>query len=528
MSKKLLYLVVSINLLIASSFFISNIGAGYSKLSSDLHNIIPMCIKFDQPNLYKGDLYLNELDNFKYYTPFFIQTLRFFSKLTNGDYFLSLNIVSFFTHMIYGLSWFFLCYILFKRKFWLALIFSILLRGIIWLPGYEIWGISDLWSIMPRTIYAALFPIPFIFLFLRKKYHLLISSFLIGFIFNFHPISGLGGMLLFVLLIIGLHFFSIKKYTFKESVFALLLMILGALPFVITYFGKTESLVQYDLELYQKAFNSRIPQYFSDPVVFIKKWVSFKSLFFCIPLVSYVCYALFWKKDERKKASILLLLTISLVLIPSISVYIENSINDLFSTNIRMAFQIIRVQKLAIIPGFFALGFLSLSLINNYPRVNKFLPIITISYLIIVVFSNQKLFNYIPFVSDDITRNIYPSISEVFKPNNEKLNDFDKMALYINDNTSNDDVFYGSYMIRSASQRSVVYDRKGASILIEGNPKALISWYLDMKILNKLKGAKKIEFLKEKGVNYILSSTNNFSSTLLAHKIGNQYLYKIQ
>ena len=102
------------------------------------------------------------------------------------------------------------------------------------------------------------------------------------------------------------------------------------------------------------------------------------------------------------------------------------------------------------------------------------------------------------------------------------------MALYINDHTPKDAFFYGSYMIRSASQRSVVYDRKGASILIEGNPKALINWYLDMKILKQLKGAKKIEFLKEKGVNYILSTTNNFSSTLLVHNIGNQYLYKIQ
>ncbi|MBV1923703.1 MAG: hypothetical protein KUG68_06735 [Flavobacteriaceae bacterium] len=305
-------------------------------------------------------------------------------------------------------------------------------------------------------------------------------------------------------------------------------MILGALPFVITYFGKTDSLVQYDLALFQKAFNSRIPQYFSDPIVFIKKWVSFKSLFFIIPLISYICYAFFWRKEERKKASILLLLTISLIIIPSISVYVENSINDLFSTNIRMAFQIIRVQKLAIVPGFFALGFLSLSVLNSYPKANKVLPWITISYIIIVIFSNQKMFNNIPFVLDDITRNIYPSISEVFKPSNEKLNDFDKMALYIDDNTQKDAVFYGSYMIRSASKRSVVYDRKGASILIEGNPKALINWYLDMKIIKQLKEAKKIEFLKSKGVNYILSSNNSFNSNLLVHKIGNQHLYKIQ
>jgi hypothetical protein len=304
-------------------------------------------------------------------------------------------------------------------------------------------------------------------------------------------------------------------------------MTLGALPFVLTYFGKTDSFAQYSLTLYQEAFNSRIPQYFNNPITYLSKWFSFKTLFFCIPLVGYLCYAFFWKKEERKKASILFLLTISLLIIPSISVYVENNINELFSTNIRMAFQIIRVQKLAIIPSYFALGFFALSLINTYPITNRLLPILTTFYLIIILFSNQKIFNQIPFVSDDITRNIYPTISDIFTSKNEKLNDFDKMALFIVSNTPKEAVFYGSYMIRSASKRSVLYDKKGASILIEGNPEALIRWYQDMKIIKGLKSEEKVIFLKDKGVSYILSSKNNFDEKLLIKKIGKQHLYKL-
>ena len=40
----------------------------------------------DNPALFPHDTFANDLDNVKYYTPFYIETLRFITNLTDGNY----------------------------------------------------------------------------------------------------------------------------------------------------------------------------------------------------------------------------------------------------------------------------------------------------------------------------------------------------------------------------------------------------------------------------------------------------------
>src|SRR5690606_12889049 len=94
-SKKLFF-VCLINLLIAIGFYAEHKQAGFTSLVSDVHSIVGIAQKFDDPELFKNDLYLNELDNVKYYTPFFVQPLRFIAGFTNHDYVKALNVMSFF------------------------------------------------------------------------------------------------------------------------------------------------------------------------------------------------------------------------------------------------------------------------------------------------------------------------------------------------------------------------------------------------------------------------------------------------
>ena len=148
-------------------------------------------MKLDNPNSFKNDLYLSDSKDVEYYTPFYVQSLRYLSKITNGDYIEALNILGFITHLIYGMSWFLLFYTL-KKDYWLAIISSLLIRGVVWPPGGELLGISELWTIMPRTVFFALVPLPFIAYVYLKKYTIIISGFLLGFILNFHPLSGIG------------------------------------------------------------------------------------------------------------------------------------------------------------------------------------------------------------------------------------------------------------------------------------------------------------------------------------------------
>ena len=131
MSKKQFFVAIFVNLVIAIAFFISNLNAEVTDISSDLANIIPICKKLDNPSLYQNDLYLGDINNVKYYTPFYVETLRFIAKFTHFDYIQALNVLSLLTHFIYGMLWFYLLFLI-RKDFIIALLFSIF----IWRFGY--------------------------------------------------------------------------------------------------------------------------------------------------------------------------------------------------------------------------------------------------------------------------------------------------------------------------------------------------------------------------------------------------------
>lgn len=517
-------LVITINLLIALGFYTENINSGYSVLASDGLNIIPMAQKFDNPELFKSDLFLNSLDNVKYYTPFFVQPLRFLAKFTNYDYLQALNVFGFISHVLFGILWFFL-FFRFTNSFWVSLILSVIIRGLIWLPGLEIWGIANIWTVMPRTVYSALLPIPFLLISGVNNIRLIASAFVIGLIFNFHPITGLGGILLFLNFLLCYYFsFNQKvKVSYKIIPFILLAISLGMLPFVITYFTKTETNIDYDLKLYREAFLKRIPSSFESPLTFLKQWVHLKTLFFIVPLLTYYFISI-KNKSEFKKAKILLVLTVLLVFLSSISIYIENAVNSLFNLNIRIAFQFIRLQKLAILPAYFAMAFLLVKLKNHK-------TLLSISFMVFVLLlsvSKVKILDKVPLFGDDIFRSILPNSLRIVKSTKPRFNDIDEMMEYILNNTDQDAVFLGPPIIRSAAKRSVVLDKKGASVIIEGNPKQFIQWYLESTEYESLKSEEeKLSFLKNQDVNYILTGKTLNKGVELIHQINRLKLYKI-
>ncbi|WP_299385109.1 hypothetical protein [uncultured Lacinutrix sp.] len=522
------YLIFVIHLIIALGFYIENLNANYSSLSSDLQNIIPVAQKFDNPELFKKDLYVNDINNVKYYTPFFVQPLRFIAKFTNGDYVQVINILNTICHLLFGILWFYLIY-RFIPDFWIALIVSFVIRGIVWLPGLEIWGIADLWAMMPRTLYITLFPIPFLVINLRLN-RLVISGFLIGLIFNFHPITGLGGILLYVsFIILMLFFYKIKDLLNTKNILIIVIAIaIGMLPFIITYFGKTSSTVVYNMDAFLEAFNTRIPRLFFEPLTFLKHWLTFKTLFYVIPIVLYYLVTI-KNKRENTQARLIIILTLILIVLPSVSVYVEQAINNLFNLNFRLSFQLIRSQKVAIIPSFFAIAFL----LNHFKKKieNKcFLPVLASVYFVILIVCKLEVFNSVPFVGDDLSRYVLPNNLSLGSNYKAEKKDSDKMAEYISVNTDQEAVLFGSHVYRAATKRSVVLDPKGASMLIEGNPSRFIQWRKDQKRVGEAKSIKDIiAILKSLEVNYIVSRNENYAIELTAiHTEGNISLYKIQ
>lgn len=526
MNSNKIAIVVLLNLIISFGFYIKNLDANIQEISSDLANIIPVCKKLDNNNLYQKDLFANKVDNVKYYTPFFVQPLRFISKFTHYDYLKALNVLGLITHFFYGIIWFFLFYSL-KRDFWIALIFSVFIRGVLWPPGGELLGISDLWSIMPRTLYSALMPIPFLVYFYCKKFNLIFAALILGIIFNFHPISGIGGILIYVLIYSSyLYINNHSIYTiFKQICIVVLFSFIGMIPFLITYFTNVNNNLIINPDLFNEVLNSRIPSKFLDPILFISSWNRPVTYFFGF------LFILFYFFDTSQKKQIFKILLISIIgifLFANLSVYIETFFNEIFNKNLRLSFQLIRFQKFVLVLFQVANFFLIVLFFNRFKVKEYIKSSLFFLYIFIISLSNNAIFNKTPLISDDLTRLILPVNLQLSKPKEIDYS-YSSMVMYIKKNTKKDAVFYGedSFLIRAGADRSVVLDSKGSSMLIEGNQKQLLEWYLDIKKMKSLKNNKElIIFLKTKNVDYIISKEKKKELNLVK-QINNVFLYKI-
>ena len=518
--------VIVLNLAIALGFFVENRHKCHTVFVSDVLSITPIGVKFDDPSTYQKDLYLNDLDNVRYYTPFFVQPMRFFASIM-GNYIQGINLFGLLASLCFGLLWFF---VLFRvtNSLWAALIVSVLMRGIVWLPGLEMWGISGLWSIMPRTIYYALMPLPFLFFNPNQKEKFPLVALLTGLVFNFHPISGLGGVIIFC----GLYLYAEwqGRFQLRPLVGRLLTtagaLLLGMLPFIYNYFSKTDtSLEGYDAAAFKEAFYYRIPESFEDPMLFLEQWVAVKTLFFAVPLLLLLILS-FYHKRLRVKAYLLWGICLALLVLPLLSLYVESWINAGFGTNLRMAFQLVRIQKLAVLPGFFALAFL-LTELKNYKYV---LPCIFALFSVIILTCKSSFYDKIPFAGNDIARFILPESFNLTPSNRTPdCTSTDRMMTFIKANTPEDAVFVGPPIIRIGARRSVILDVKGSSSLIEGNPKRLIEWHQRRKKLDALTNmSERTLFFKESGADYLLTRHELQAHVELVHTEGKLNLYKLR
>ncbi|MFK7000550.1 hypothetical protein V3470_06040 [Flavobacterium oreochromis] len=497
--------IVFFNLIIASGFYWQQQEATVLELSSDLANIIPICKKIDDPSLFSKDLFLEDLKDVKYYTPFYVQTLRFIAKTVNHDYIKALNILGFITHFIFGLFWY-LAFAKMYRLPWIAFFMSILVRGIVWPPGGELLGISELWTIMPRTLFQAILPVPFIIYIYTKKNKLLLASLSLGFISNFHPISGIGAFTLYWAAYVSYSFLennnSIKKILY-ESVLISTFFTIGILPFIINYFSNIENVINIDRQFFNHAFLTRIPETFINPLKFIIQWNRNVFWFF---LLSFLLFIFLDRSFKKKISKILFFAMIVLFLVSNSIFYIECFINEVLDTNLRMAFQFIRFQKFLLILLEISLGFLLIELIQRMKLKSYYSIIIVFIFLFLLVFSHTSLISRLPLIGDDLGKSILPKIFMVnAEYRNSNKSDLNTIIEYIKKNTSKNELIYGHFLVRAGANRSVCLDGKGAGMLIEGNPIKFINWYTEYDQFNKLNVQEQLRFLKQKGVKYIVS-----------------------
>lgn len=518
--------VLLLNFAIALGFYIDNLSTTALNISSDLANIIPVCKKIDNPDWYQNDLYLSDIKDVEYYTPFFVETLRFLAQFTQSDYIQALNVLGFITHFSYGILWFLLFFTI-KKEYWLALFMSLLIRGVIWPPGGELLGISEIWTIMPRTVYLALLPLPFLCFMHLKKYKFIIGGILLGLILNFHPLSGLGGILGYFVVFVSYHYFHktlFKNKTYWELIQWLGACVIGMLPYVYVYLSNVDATVAIDPKLFQLAFDKRIPKHFGDPVEFIKLWHRPSFYFFLSLFLLFCCFDASKNKRNSK------IITVSVVLIFIVSngsVYLERMINVIFDTNLRMSFQLIRFQKFILV--FFQIGtyLLLAEMIFRLKPTSMMKRSAFFLFFGLLLIADMPFLKKVPFVSDDICNQILPyTLKFRKKPLDADLVLRNNMVEYIKNNTPSNAVFYGDFYLRAAANRSVQLDGKGASMLIEGDLNKFTQWYVDKTKFEGLSIENKIEFLRSIHVNYIMDS-QTWDNLEIIHKEGNYNLYKL-
>jgi hypothetical protein len=523
-------IVILLNICIAFGYYLGNLSSNETHLSSDLHNIIPVCLKMDDPSLFTKDLFCNDINNVKYYTPFYIETVRFLAKLTDGNYVQAINILTFICHILFGLLWYFLLFRI-TKIFWIAFFVSIFMRGIIWIPGYEYWGISDMWSLLPRVVYYAVLPVPFLVLNFKSNIKLYIAALLAGLLFNFHPITGLGGVLLFLSYVL-LHSYYEKKqfkniFSIKNSI-VILLAFAGMLPFFLTYFTNVSATTHYDLGLYQEALGIKFSSFLSEPTTFWKQWITLKYGIYSLPIILFSVYGfLRGNKTDKIRRNYLLILSFILLFLPNLVTYLELAINSAFDLNIRMSFQLVRIQKLFILAFFFAVLFI-LDILYRNERFKQLFPFVIGGFLLLLVVSKQETFDKFPMVSNDIMRRVLPnSLSIGNIKNGNKSDDLNEVLKFIREKTPKDALFFAPDIGRSGGKRSVVLDSKGANMLIEGSPKRFVQWYEDYKALNNLPTRLQAnQFLRDYGVEYVLIYIDLPEFELLFQK-GTWRLYKV-
>jgi hypothetical protein len=511
---------------LGSLFFIDDINKGYTILSTDLYNIIPIAIKFDNPEYFGNDLFLKNSESLKYYSPLFIKIIQFGEILT-GDYLKGIKLIHFFLNVFYSITWF----LFFKkivRPSVLAFMFTILCRGILWAPGKELWGIAGVWTFIPRTVFLSFVPVLLLILTKKNiKYNFLIVSGISGILMNIHPVSA---VIVFPSLIMWYFIFLDKEnLSFKNLILSVTVFLFFSIPFIYYYIISSDNSIV-NADFFKSAMNYRVGS-FTDPFPFLRKLLRIEWV---ILIFFPHAYVFFLKPNHRKDDFLLwVYLSASIVFFILLVFLIENFFYMTFNINLNVFYQLIRNVKYLLIVSFAIYAMIINDICKLYIKSfsNFFFGSVIMLFFCTIFFSKSIIFDRIPFFGDDIIRSILPdkfSFGTYLNDNQINANkDLEGMLLYINQNINNDLSIIGPPVIRAATLNSVPYDLKGAAMLIHGQKNKFIEW---SKLYEKFKvNSIDTDLLTKLKVDYLLSSKiyNNVNHLRLIENSCSYYLYKI-
>jgi hypothetical protein len=472
------------SLALSLSFFWTAASADYSSLSGDQLNILTVCVKMDRPELLQGDLVAGDVNNVRYYIPVFVTMVRL-ASLPDHNYLRGLNILLLLTSLTYMWGWW-LLFSVWSDK-WLAAILAFLVRGIMWPPGNELWGIAGLWTMLPRTLFLALLPwVIWGWVRMRQSQKgWLLTCFSSGVIANVHPISGLSIMVALFLAEFTWGMLESKdlKTSLRRLILGSVVALIGLAPFIWSYWSVIAGMKSVDPSQFYQAIQMRVNPLFFSPGLYLARWVEPKWIVLIIlPWVIWFLGARKKLAAHRNAVVALGIFALACTATAFLPFLVEALINKI-GYNARFAFQLVRTGKYVLVPSILLWSLLCALVVRQLDLFTKNGQAIKVAISLLVIlltaFSRNPIFDRVPVLGDDVSRFLWPAGSEVplgNKSGREYASEsrMNGMLSWIKANTPENARFVGPRSIRAGALRSVIHDFAGAGMLIEGNPQGFV------------------------------------------------------
>jgi hypothetical protein len=521
--------------MICGGYFIENKHITINKLASDNWSIVPLAQKISDSTLFLKDQFASNSAAVKQYIPAFVNSALYLTKFTSGDIFQAYNIFNFIVVVLHILLWF-LVFLSLTRNHWLAFLFTMLMRGILWPPGNEIWGAGSLEYFLPRTVFAALLPLFFIALhqtWPHRKAWVPLAFLLLGCLGNFHPISGLGTGVasLFAL------FFSgwLSKEPSKKLAFTTIktgaMLILGLTPFIWLYLSKdvSQAAKAYDKGLFSSLISERIGGAFLGPWHLYQSYLSPQWVF--LILGSFLASFLLRKKTKLplQLLRFLWLFSAFSLLMPLFFYAMQLSAHAVGFKFLNFSYELSRNSKYVIVSSFLLYGIafdavLQRVALKQQLRIPAVLSLLFITVSVLAKWPLQRL----PGLKADFFRAQIPDAVTKTTYLPYTYEDLDSVFVFVKQHTPGTATFAGPPQLRAGALRSVPFDYKGASVLLEQNKPAYIQWALLNKRFEKITtDTGYLNFYKQLPVDYLVTNKVRSSTDSLLYERGTWRVYKL-
>ncbi|TAD88831.1 MAG: hypothetical protein EAY75_05235, partial [Bacteroidetes bacterium] len=424
------------------------------------------------------------------------------------------------------------------KNVWFSILLTLVARGVLWPPGNEIWGMGDILFFLPRSVFGALVALPLL-LFVKatqggKKMLWLWGSLVLGLVSNYHPISGVGvmfAMLVSMFLFLVLADKSKLLPAFWLTVAAGLCFALGIGHFVWVFVQTSLHQQAVDPALFTSLVPERISGVFLNPFALYKGYFSAQWLILIFgPLIVSAWLYNRVPKPQQRILQLSGLFFIAMLVAPLFFYYAEVALRQLKIANLNVAFQLVRTSKYIVFGLYLMLAVAMAQLASKRWRAGIFpIGMLLCFGFIGSSFLGKSYPKKFPMFGFDFFRGQIPDALTKARYLPQTYQHLDSALAWISTNTPPDATFAGSSQIRGGAKRSVVFDYKGASMLIEENKSAFISWAKNNIVFEKLqKGQPRFDFYKRLGAEYVLTQEDSSNQEELVKTFYEWKLYKLK